>query len=105
MFGYIGLQLVGANNQPIPTKVVRDTDQPKKLVTLVPGGGQAFTTLHWTAIPGPGEPTNGPCEPTPQQVKITPPNETHFFTQPWTLDAVCGQGTIDTEPVRPGNGN
>jgi hypothetical protein len=101
MFGYIGMQLLGAGSSPIPTNVVRDTDQPKTTVTLAPGG-KSFTTLHWAGIPVGSE--GNPCEPVPQQVQITPPNETHFLVAPWTQDSVCGHGTIDTEPVRPGAG-
>jgi Protein of unknown function (DUF4232) len=102
MFGYIGLQLLGPGSTKVPTSVVRDTDIPKKLVTLPPGGGQSYTTLHWGAVPSGNEPDTGPCEPTAQQILITPPNETHSLTQPWTFGVVCQQGQIDTEPVQSG---
>jgi hypothetical protein len=105
MFGFPGLQLVGMGNVTIPTNVVRNDNKPKVLVTLQAGGGQAYTTLHWGVMPGPGEPQNGPCEPEPQQVQLTSPNAFGSLTQPWTFGPVCEQGTIDVDPMAPGTGN
>jgi Protein of unknown function (DUF4232) len=102
MYGYIGLKLLGQGNTAVPTNVVRDPTIPKQLVTLAPKGGQSYTTLHWGVIPSGNEPDNGPCEPTAQQILITPPNETQSFTQPWTFGVVCQQGQISTDPVQPG---
>ena len=104
MLGYIGIQLVGMSGT-LPTSVVRNTSSstPKVLITIAPGS-QAFTTLHWTAIPAPDEPQNTQCEPTPQQVRITPPNEMNFLLESWTFGEVCAHGTIDTNPMKLGSG-
>ena len=101
MLGYIGMQLLGAGGT-IPTNVVRTPGSPA-LVTLAPGA-KASAALQWGAIAGPGEPSNGPCEPEPQQVQVTPPNETHQIVVPWTGGSVCENGTINTKPVQPGAG-
>lgn len=97
MIGYVGLQLLDAQGDDVPTDVVRDPG-PKDLVTIAPGA-QAYTTLHWGAIASGNEPDDGPCEPNPAQIEITSPNETTSLVQPWTNGPVCGQGEIDTVPV------
>src|SRR6185312_1437851 len=102
MFGYIGMQLLGAGGTQIATKVVRTPGSPT-LVTVAPGA-KSSAALQWGAIAGPGEPTNGPCEPEPQQVEITPPNETHSLVVPWGGGSVCENGTINTKPAQLGAG-
>jgi hypothetical protein len=103
MFGYIGMQLLGANDATIPTNVVRSPGNPTT-VTLAANGGQSSTTLQWGAINGQGDNQDGPCQPTPEQVEITPPNDTTHLVQPWTFGPVCEQGTINTTPVVAGAG-
>lgn len=97
MFGYIGLQLLDGDGDAVPTDVVR-TPGPESLVTLDPGG-QAYTTIHWGAMPTGNEPDDGPCEPDPAEIEITSPNETTSLVQPWDNGPVCSQGEIDTVPV------
>ena len=105
MFGYIGMQLLTNNGTAmLPTDVVRNTGVTKAEITLAAGGGQAFTTLHWSVIGGVGEPQDVQCEPTPDRVQITPPNEADFLVQPWTLGFVCEMGQIDVNPMRLGAG-
>jgi hypothetical protein len=105
MFGYIGMQLLTNNGTAmLPTDVVRNTGVTKAEITLAAGGGQAFTTLHWSVIGGVGEPQDVQCEPTPDKVQITPPNEGDFLLQPWTLGFVCEMGRIDVNPMRVGAG-
>jgi hypothetical protein len=96
MFGYIGMQLLGPGNSRIPTNVVRDPSDPKTLVTLPPGGGQAFTTIQWGVVPSGNEPQNGPCQPNPSNVPVYSPNGTGPLVQPWPNGPVCQQGQITT---------
>jgi Protein of unknown function (DUF4232) len=97
MFGYVGLQLLDSSGDDIPTDVVRGPG-PNDLVTLNPGG-QASTTLQWSAIASGNEPDDGPCEANPAQIEITSPNATSSLTQPWNNGPVCGQGEINTVPI------
>jgi FtsP/CotA-like multicopper oxidase with cupredoxin domain len=97
MTGYVGLQLLGAGGAPIPTVVSREAGRLVP-VSLEPGGA-ASTPLHWAGIPLSDEAQDGPCEPQPAQVEITPPDQTAFATTAWTLDPVCGHGRIDVQPL------
>jgi hypothetical protein len=99
--GYVGLQLLGPGGQTIPTTVVRDGPGTPATVVLAPGA-QASGTIHWGAIAGGNEPLNAPCEATPQQVQITPPNETQPLTTGWSFGPVCEQGKIDAGPLQAG---
>jgi hypothetical protein len=106
MFGFIGMQLLtNGGNAMLPTDVVRNEGVvPKAEITLPANGGQAFTTLHWSVVSGVGEPQDVQCQPTPDTVQITPPNEGDFLVQPWALGFVCQMGRIDVNPVQLGTG-
>ncbi|MSO79127.1 MAG: DUF4232 domain-containing protein, partial [Acidimicrobiia bacterium] len=105
MFGYIGMQLLtNGGTAMLPTDVVRNTGVTKAEITLTPSGGQGFTTLHWSVIAGVGEPEDVQCQPNPDTVQITPPNEGDFLVQPWALGFVCQLGQIDVNPMRLGAG-
>jgi hypothetical protein len=99
--GYVGMQLLGSGGQALPTNVVRDTSRPVSTVSLA-AGGQMSSLLHWGAIAAADEPQNGPCEPTPQQVEVTPPNEVQFVVAPWAAGPVCEHGRIDAGPLQAG---
>jgi len=101
MIGYPGLQLLGAGNQPVPTTVVRDGPGSPSTVVVAPGG-QASGSLHWGAIAGTGESQTGPCEATPQQVEVTPPNQVQPLTIGWSFGPVCEQGHLDAGPLQLG---
>jgi len=101
MYGYVGMQLLDANHQPVPTNVVRDGPGSPSTV-VAPPGGKASGTLHWGAIPGPGESQTGPCEANPQQVEVTPPNQVQPLTIGWTFGPVCEQGHVDAGPLQLG---
>ncbi|GAA4612221.1 DUF4232 domain-containing protein [Saccharopolyspora hordei] len=94
LYGYGGFQLVDANGQPIPTNAVRTPNPGPSLITLAPGES-ASATLHWTAVPHEGEPTDGPCAPTAARLMVIPPDETDALPVTWTGGPVCGFGTID----------
>ena len=96
--GYVGLQLLGAGTQNIPTNVVRDGPGTSTTIVIAPGG-QASGLLHWGAIAGSGESQTGPCEATPERVEVTPPNQVQPLTIPWSLGPVCEQGRIDASPL------
>ena len=106
MLGFVWMQLLtNGGSAQLPTLVERNEGAvPKNVITLAANGGQAFTQLHWTVVSGPDEPQDVQCQPTPNFVQITPPDEGDYLTQPWTLGFVCNQGTIDVNAVQPGAG-
>ena len=99
--GYVGLQLLGPGGQLVPTDVVRDSAAPAAPL-VVATGAEASALLHWGAIPAGNEPQSGPCEPVPQQVEVTPPNDFQFTVAPWAFGAVCERGRINAGPLQAG---
>jgi len=97
IFGYGGMQLADAASAPLPTKLTRVRPPSPGQVTLAPGAS-AHSQLHWTAVPGTGEPVTGACEPSPSLAQVTPPDETASLTVPWTMGPVCQHGAIDQQP-------
>jgi len=104
MFGFPGMQLRGPGGTALPTHVIRNMSAPKTLVTLPPNGGHAYTALHWGVINSAGDEQNGPCQPEPSEIQLTPPNESSSLFQPWSFGPVCEQGTIGVDPMLPGTG-
>jgi hypothetical protein len=98
VFGYIGAQLLGSGGRALPTRIVRDHSLTPRTVVLRPGRS-AQALLHWGAIPSGAEPQSGPCEPTPQRIEITPPDETTQLIVPWRFGPVCQRGRIDVRPL------
>lgn len=94
IYGYGGLQLVDEAGRPLPTKMERTPNPGPSLITLDPGE-TASATLHWTAVPHEGEPTDAPCQPTPARAQVIPPDETDPLTITWNAGPVCGFGSID----------
>lgn len=103
VFGYPGMQLLGASGEQLPTNVIRLVHTQPVLVTLHPGQS-AWTMLRWSVIPGQGEPQASQCEPTPQSAWVTPPDERTQLTVPWTMGFVCEHGSIELNPLSPGTG-
>jgi hypothetical protein len=97
VFGYAGLQLLDANRRKLPTTLVRDRAKAPRRVVLAPGH-RTRALLHWTIVPGPGEPQTGACEPAPRWAQVTPPDERALLLIPWRLGPVCQHGRIDITP-------
>jgi hypothetical protein len=100
-FGYVGLQLLGASDTPLPTHVVRAPGSEPH-ITLAPGGSASALARFSPDIPGPGDSQSGACQPVAQGTEITPPNDTHFVVAPGLMSSVCSQGTIDLNPLQAG---
>ena len=98
VYGYPGMQLLGASGGHIPTAVERQPGTAT-LVTLAPGQ-QASSLLHWTIVPGTGE--GSPCEPTASGLVVTPPDETAPLHTSWPGGTVCQHGQISATPFQPG---
>src|SRR5713226_9676200 len=75
IFGFVGAQLLDAQNNPLPTNVVRGggflVNEPPAMLITVPAGGSAIFRMHWDQVPVNNEPT---C-PTSSLLAITPADE------------------------------
>ncbi|HEU4656420.1 MAG TPA: DUF4232 domain-containing protein [Capillimicrobium sp.] len=96
--GYVGLQLADARGRALPTSTVR-VDGPAPKVRLRPGA-RAVATLQWGVIPAGNEPADGPCEPTPTDLLVIPPDETTQTAARWTQGPVCQRGRFEVGPLR-----
>jgi hypothetical protein len=96
--GYVGLQLVTANHKNLPTSTARSGGKTP-VVTLKPGQ-QAVTQLQWTVIATGNEPVDGPCEGTPSDLLVIPPNQTTQTAAAWKQGPVCGHGKISITPLK-----
>jgi hypothetical protein len=104
LYGFPGMQMYDAANQPLPTKVVwgdaHAAQQPgPSEVVLAPGAVASFL-LHWEVIPVGSETS---C-PTSDHVALTPPDAFTSITVPLQLNA-CGGGELDVSAVRAGTGS
>jgi hypothetical protein len=99
IYGYGGLQLLDAAKGPLPTQLRRVSPPAAGRLSLRPGAS-ASSQLHWSAVPGTGEPVSATCEPVPRFVRVIPPDEYGSLIVPWTLGPVCQHGAIDQQPYR-----
>jgi len=95
--GWPGLQLTDSGGGRIPTHVVRDRSRPARQLTLSPGE-RATAPLHWTAVPGEGDPSDGNC-PEPKAVQVIPPDQRTSDSARWSLGDVCGAGRIEVRAL------
>jgi hypothetical protein len=98
--GYVGLQLTTATGAKIPTST-RRAGGSTPTVTLKPGA-KAVATLAWTVIASGDEPTDGPCEKTPTDLLVIPPNETTQTATAWTQGPVCAHGRFTVGALKKG---
>ena len=96
--GYVGLQLVTAGGKVLPTNAARVAGQTK-LLTLK-SGQQAVSTMSWTVIASGNEPADGPCEGTPSDLLVIPPNQRTQTAAAWKQGPVCGHGKISITPLK-----
>ena len=93
--GYGGAQLRDEQGKALPTKLER-VGLAARPVVLAPGM-TAQSQLHWAAVPGRGEPTDGQCQPTPFALAVTPPDQRDQVEVQWALGPVCDGGRIAQE--------
>jgi len=95
LIGYGGISLRRSDGGPIPSSQVRAAGAAPVRQVLAPGRG-VRSAVSWATVadPGVGEPTDGPCEPTPTTLQVIPPNQVPQLAVPWTAGPVCGQGAI-----------
>ncbi len=98
LFGFPGMQLLGANGQPLPTTVIRGHYEvvdavPEQTVTLAPGAQARFYFMYSDTLGG-GYPAV--C-PTASAVEITPPGSYNHLVVATNI-APC-EGHIWVSPV------
>jgi hypothetical protein len=96
--GYVGLQLMTAGGKKLPTKAARVSGKTP-LVTLKPGQ-KAVSTMSWTVIASGNEPVDGPCEGTPSDLLVIPPNQTTQTAAAWKQGPVCNHGKISITSLK-----
>jgi hypothetical protein len=99
LYGYVGMQLLNASGQALPTKVVRDgvgpaTAGPSRFL-LLPGTAANFRASYEHATQG-GLPSVCPMA---ARLEITPPDEFDHQTIPLDMNPCLGQ--INVTPVGP----
>jgi hypothetical protein len=99
--GYGGVGLVDGSGGALPTQQVRDSAVRPEAVVLAPGAS-AVSRLQWTVVPGTGDATDGPCQPTPTDLQVIPPDERAPLSVAWPYGPVCAGGRIDQQGYRAG---
>lgn len=96
--GWVGLQLADRRGRAIPTSTDR-VGGPAPRVRLRPGQ-RAVATLQWTVIASGDEPADGPCQRTPTDLLVIPPDETTQTAARWRQGPVCAEGRFEVGPLR-----
>ena len=98
-FGFVGTQLLDAQNNPLPTNVDRGggwmSNQPGPMQLTVPAGGAATFLIHWEQVPVGNETS---C-PTASHLAVTPPDEFDPIIIQAQITA-CGSGRLDVSAVQ-----
>ncbi|MFG3257717.1 DUF4232 domain-containing protein [Streptomyces sp. NPDC048172] len=100
--GWPGLQLTKDDGGKIPTTTARDRASASPQFTMRPGD-RAWSRLHWTVVPGTGDPADGTC-PEPGTLRVIPPDQRRALQTEWKLGTVCGGGEVDETALRLGSG-
>lgn len=100
-YGWVGLQLAAPGDRPLATRVIREGKA--RGIVLKPGHS-GWARLHWSAVPGAGEPDGGPCRTTATALLVIPPDETTQLHATWRYGPACDGGKIRTTPLAPGTG-
>jgi hypothetical protein len=108
IYGYAGLQLVGAEEVQLPTHLERTPNggvvpaAAPTPVTVPPGAG-VVAQFSYSYDSGPDEPATS-CEPMPDHVLITPPDERDPLTAQWDDNAgpACQQGAMTINAFQKG---
>jgi hypothetical protein len=100
VYGYPGLQLIGADGRAKLTNAVRNTGKPPQNVTLRPGA-TAWSLLAWRFTPAADEADTSPlCGGTMTALKVIPPDETTQLSIPANICTVCDHGQIVTSAMQ-----
>lgn len=101
LYGYVGMALLDAGGNQLPTRVVRDTGSRFPwahvgLLTLSPGATSPFW-MHWEQVP---TGTETSC-PSAAGLILTPPDETTQLRLDNFRITACSGGELDVSPMTP----
>lgn len=103
VYGYPGLQLIGAGGAKIPTDTHRGptffTKDPGPHLIVLQHGQSAWSGLETLDVEGPGE----SCDTQTTSLAIIPPDETTSLTVPYNVRP-CQHGRIDETALQAGSG-
>ena len=97
--GYPAIALLAANDRPLPSYVVKNAAVAVTTINVAPGAFVHAEIRYSANVPGPGEPDNGPCEPTTVRAQAQLPGDTGWARI--TLDnptPVCEKGELQMKP-------
>lgn len=95
--GHPELKLIGARGEPLPTRV---KDQGQRGLKAIGLGETRSAKLRFSPdIPGPGEPTEGPCEPPAHEVKVILSQSITVVAPVEPPTSVCEHGTIQEDEL------
>jgi uncharacterized protein DUF4232 len=97
-FGYVGMALIDASGNILPTRVVRDTGTRfpfahRAQYTVAPSATAPFW-VHWEDVPA-----SQPGCTSAAGVLVTPPDETTQLRLDGVQIMACGGGELDVSPV------
>ena len=98
-FGYVGMAMIDAGGNQLPTRVIRDTGSffpfAHRATYTVPPGATAPFWVHWEDVPTGSQPA---CT-TSAGVIVTPPDETTQLRLDGVQMMACNGGELDVSPV------
>jgi Protein of unknown function (DUF4232) len=99
VYGYVGMALIDAAGNQLPTRVIRDTGSWFGFAHLarytVPPGATTPFWVHWEDVPVASQPG---CT-TSAGLIVTPPDETTQLRLDGVQITACGGGELDVSPV------
>jgi hypothetical protein len=101
IYGFPGLQLVGADGREHRTSVLRDAKTPAQKVTLAPGA-TAWAFVAWRFLPAQADEqdTEPLCGGKVSQLKVIAPDESTQLTVADKIGTVCDHGQIFARPFQ-----
>ena len=99
VYGYVGMAMIDASGNQLPTRVVRDTGSrfpfAQRALYTVPPGATAPFWVHWEDVPTASQPA---CT-SSAGVIVTPPDETTQLRLDGVHMMACNGGELDVSPV------
>ncbi len=102
MRGYVTIRLLDGAGRALPTDEEHGAGTANEILVR-PAGTASETLSYASGIPGPGEPTTFPCEPTAEQALMSLPGDQAQSTVPFAPNPYCEHGHLLVDPLVPGS--